>query len=91
MTYDLSVEISGSHGGEYEDDKFWDIMPCSLVEVDRRFGDAKVSIISAVIEAVRTSETSVYFHEITQHYIPKSCHLHIHRIFKEAILIIIAR
>jgi hypothetical protein len=30
-------EISGSHGGEYEDRAFWDVAPCSLVGVDRRF------------------------------------------------------
>jgi hypothetical protein len=29
-------EISGSHGGEYEND-FWVVAPCSLVEVYRRF------------------------------------------------------
>jgi hypothetical protein len=29
-------EISGSHGGEYEY-VFWDVAPCSLVEIDRRF------------------------------------------------------
>jgi hypothetical protein len=28
-------EISGSHGGEHEDD--WDAVPCSLIEIDRRF------------------------------------------------------
>jgi hypothetical protein len=30
-------EISGSHSGEYED-VFWDIVPCCLVEIDRRLG-----------------------------------------------------
>jgi hypothetical protein len=29
-------EISGSHGGEYEE-VFWVVAPCSLVEVYRRF------------------------------------------------------
>jgi hypothetical protein len=33
----LLSAISGSHGGEYEDDSAWDITPCSLVEVYRRF------------------------------------------------------
>jgi hypothetical protein len=32
-------EISGSYGGVYEDD-FWDVAPCSLVEVYRRFRGA---------------------------------------------------
>jgi hypothetical protein len=27
-------EISGSHGGEYEDDIIWAVAPCSLVEID---------------------------------------------------------
>jgi hypothetical protein len=31
-------EISGSHGGKYEDYSHWDTAPCSLVEADRRFG-----------------------------------------------------
>jgi hypothetical protein len=30
-------KISGSHGGEYEDDVFWDVASCSLIEVYRRF------------------------------------------------------
>jgi hypothetical protein len=29
-----------SHGGEYKDGEFWDIAPCSLVVVDRRFRGA---------------------------------------------------
>jgi hypothetical protein len=33
-------------------------------------------IIRAMTEAVRTSETSVYFSETTQRYIPESCHPH---------------
>jgi hypothetical protein len=33
------------------------------------------SFIDLIMEAVRTSETSVYFHEITQSYIPQICHL----------------
>jgi hypothetical protein len=37
---------------------FWDIVPCSFVEVGRRFRGAL------------TSETSVYFNKTTQHYFP---------------------
>jgi hypothetical protein len=33
-------EISGSHGDKYEDDVFWDVTPCSLVEVYRYFRSA---------------------------------------------------
>jgi hypothetical protein len=37
---------------------FWDIAPCNLVEV------------ALIMEAVRTTETSVYFNETTRRYIP---------------------
>jgi len=33
-------EISGSHGNEYEDYDFWDVVPCTVVETDRRSRDA---------------------------------------------------
>jgi hypothetical protein len=33
------------------------------------------SIISAIMEAVRASETSVYFHDTTMLYIPEGCYL----------------
>jgi hypothetical protein len=49
-------EISGSHGGEYED-VFWDVAPCSLVDVYRRFSGT--SIITLMMEAASTCETSV--------------------------------
>jgi hypothetical protein len=41
---------------------FWDIAPCSLIGV--------------MMEAVRTSETLVYFSETTWRYIPGGCNLH---------------
>jgi hypothetical protein len=34
------------------------------------------SIIRAMMEAVRTSETSVYFNETTRHYMAEGCHIH---------------
>jgi hypothetical protein len=37
------------------------------------------SIITAMMEEVRASETSVCFYETTRLYIPESCHLHIRR------------
>jgi hypothetical protein len=41
---------------------FWDIAPCSLTEMDRRFRDVYCPIvITLIMESVRTSETSVYF------------------------------
>jgi hypothetical protein len=68
-------EISGSHCGDYEGDSFWDVAPCNLVEVFRRF---RVSYCLHRIPDnwVCTSETSVYNHETTRRYIPESCHLH---------------
>jgi hypothetical protein len=44
---------------------FWDVAPCSLVEVDRRFG-----AITLMMDVAGTSETSVYFNETTRSYIP---------------------
>jgi hypothetical protein len=37
------------------------------------------AMIALIMEAVRTSETSVYFKETTWRYIPESCHLHTSR------------
>jgi hypothetical protein len=55
---------------------FWDIAPCSLVEIDRCFrGEYCFHHRSDMTEALHTSETSVYFNETTRRYIPESCHL----------------
>jgi hypothetical protein len=40
MVTSLSCEISGSYSDECEEIAFWEILPCSLVEADRRFGGA---------------------------------------------------
>jgi hypothetical protein len=45
---------------------FWDIAPCSLVEVDRCFRRGTASLI----------RVSVYFNKTAWCYIPESCHLH---------------
>jgi hypothetical protein len=45
----------------------WDRASYSLVEVDR---------LSSGREAVRTSETSVYFNDLTRNYIKESCRLY---------------
>jgi hypothetical protein len=37
------------------------------------------TITALLIEAARTSETSVYFNETTLHYIPEGCNLHTRR------------
>jgi hypothetical protein len=43
---------------------FWDIAPCSFIEVYRC-----VSLIALILDAVSTSETSVNFYETTLHNI----------------------
>jgi hypothetical protein len=53
---------------------FWDIAPCSHVEVDRRLRDA-YCLHHQGDYAVRTSETSVNFNVTTQRYIPKDSEL----------------
>jgi hypothetical protein len=50
---------------------------CILVEVDRRFRGAYYEAL--IIEAVRTSETSVCFNKTTLRYIPEGCRLHTRR------------
>jgi hypothetical protein len=46
---------------------FWGIAPCIIVEIDRRFRCAYCfHNIALVMEAARTSETSVYFNENTR-------------------------
>jgi hypothetical protein len=42
---------------------FWDVAPCSLIVL--------------MMEAVRASETSVYFYQTTLCSIPEDCHLQI--------------
>jgi hypothetical protein len=54
---------------------FWDIAPCSTVEVDRRFRGVSCRHQKVTMEAVRTSETSVYFNGTTRRYIPEGYHL----------------
>jgi len=48
---------------------FWDVAPCSHVEVDRHFRSV------LMMEAVRTSEMSVNFNVTTRRYIPEDFEL----------------
>jgi hypothetical protein len=41
---------------------FWVVVPCSLVEVYRRFKGACCLLIALMMEAASTSETSVNFY-----------------------------
>jgi hypothetical protein len=59
----------------------WDILPCSLDEVDRRFRGAHYLYHQGALlkEIERASETSAYFNETTLRDIPESCHFHTRR------------
>jgi hypothetical protein len=52
---------------------FWDVAPCNVVQIDRRFRDAYCLLIALMMEAVSTSETSVSFYQTTP--IPEDSHL----------------
>jgi hypothetical protein len=52
---------------------FWDVEPCSLLEVYRRFRRA------LTMEAANTSGTSVNFYQTTLRNIPEDTHLHTRR------------
>jgi hypothetical protein len=55
----------------------WDVAPCSLVEINRRFRGAYYLTCHcdvALIEAVSVSETSVSFFETTLRIIPEDSH-----------------
>jgi hypothetical protein len=67
-------EISGSHCEEYEDDSllgYSAVYPRSRPTLQVRIASI---IRTMIMEAVRISETSVYF-GATRRYIPKGCHL----------------
>jgi hypothetical protein len=57
---------------------FWDVAPCSQVEIGRRFRGS-YCLISLMMEAVNTSETKVNFYETTRRNIPVDSHLHTRR------------
>jgi hypothetical protein len=61
---------------------FWDIAPRGLIGVDRHFRGAYFLYHKSdtlMMEAVRTSETSVYTNKITRRYIPWGSHFHTSR------------
>jgi hypothetical protein len=60
---------------------FWVVAPCSLVELYRRFKGACClhHQIALIMEAARTSETSVNFYQTTRRYNPENSHLHTRR------------
>jgi hypothetical protein len=66
-----------------------DIAPCSHVKTYRRFVDAYclhhqgdfTSVIALMMEAVRASETSIYFYDTARRHIPEGCHLQINPLY----------
>jgi hypothetical protein len=62
---------------ENEDESLWDIAPCNIgVDASEIRTDTIFMMITLMMEAVHTSETSVYFNETIWRYIPEGCHLH---------------
>jgi hypothetical protein len=56
---------------------FWDVVPCSLVEIDvSEVLTASIITIALMMEAVSTPETLVNFYHTTQHNMPEDNHLH---------------
>jgi hypothetical protein len=61
---------------------FWDVAPCSLVEIYRLLEVLAASIFRAIalmMEAVSIFETSVNFYQITRRNIPEDSNLHTRR------------
>jgi hypothetical protein len=52
--------------------RFWEVLPCSLVDSDQRFTVITASVIRAIMEAVITSERSVSSYRTTQPSIHKT-------------------
>jgi hypothetical protein len=57
---------------------FCDVLPCSQVDVGRRFRGA-YCITALMMAEIRTSETSVNIHLTTLQYIPEDTKLHTRR------------
>jgi hypothetical protein len=59
---------------------FWDVLPCSQIDVDRRFRGAFPShLIALMMEAASTSQTTVDIDLTTRQNIPEDSELHISR------------
>jgi hypothetical protein len=54
----------------------WDVLPCSQVDVDRRFRGAYC--LHHQSDAARTSETSIYIYLTTRQYIPEDSKLQLY-------------
>jgi hypothetical protein len=56
--------------------KLTDVSEMHTASVTRAMSSSSVSVITLVMEALRTSETSVNFYETTRRNILESCHLY---------------
>jgi hypothetical protein len=56
---------------------FWDVAPCSLIRVDRRFRDVYCLYHQGGDGGKQNSETSVYSKQTTQRYIPEDSNLQV--------------
>jgi hypothetical protein len=69
----MCCEISGFPCGECEEYSLYDIVPCSLAEVYRRFGGA----YCLRRQDSKTSETSICLNKATRRNVTKGCNLEI--------------
>jgi hypothetical protein len=66
---------------------FWDMAPCSLVELDQRFRGAYCLHYQGDDGgSTRPSETSVYFYETTLRHVPKGCNLNNETVLSDSIV-----
>lgn len=62
--------MSGSHAAIMKITIFWDVVPYSLVEIDYRFREL-IRVITLVMKAVSTTETSVSFYKTARRNDPE--------------------
>jgi hypothetical protein len=58
---------------------FWNMAPCSLLEVVRRFRDA-YCFHHLGNDSTETPETSIYLYETIRRHNPEGCHLNLERV-----------
>jgi hypothetical protein len=54
---------------------FWDVVPCGVVDIDRRFGGV-YCLHQLTVQAVSSSEISVSVYHTTLRNIPEDSHVH---------------
>jgi hypothetical protein len=79
---EVLFEISGSQGIEYEDERLLgccaDVVSSKMTEVSEVLAASIIrAVMTLIMEAVSTSETSVNFHETTRCSISEDDHLYV--------------